>query len=179
MDTGPRAAVRWETSATTHRRLGMAAVRLGMRSGLVLLDDQQLFNRMADRVAKEHDLDRGTAGRILDQAIMFVATAGKYPGIGLSPSPQVDLGWDTFILYTADYASFCDRVAGRFVHHAPNDLPDGELVAEDGRRLYDPAETASILRAEGFRVYDDLWPVEAKANCTNCYSGDHQGGSGP
>ncbi|MBO0880719.1 MAG: hypothetical protein J2P17_10325, partial [Mycobacterium sp.] len=38
----------------------------------------------------------------------------------------VDIGWHTFILYTKDYASFCNRVAGRFIHHEPNDNPEAK-----------------------------------------------------
>lgn len=153
----------------------MATTALGFKSGLTLLDDQDLFNRMADRMTRERGVDRALAGRILDQAIIFVAVAGKRRGEGLSPSPEIDLGWDTFILYTREYMDFCGRVAGRYVHHTPNDDPVGELVAVGGRRIYTPAETAEIIRGDGYRVDDRLWPAEAKANCTNCYSGDHEG----
>jgi len=67
------------------------------------------------------------------------------------------------------------RIAGRYVHHTPNDRPGQELRLENGDPIKTPAETADVLRECGFWVLDELWPAEAKANCTNCYSGDHVG----
>lgn len=152
---------------------------LRFRSGLTLLNDQPLFNRIADRIAREHGMDRELAGQVLDQAILFVAAAGRHPGMGLSPSPLVDKGWDTLILYTREYMDLCARVAGRYIHHTPNDDPTREATRQDGAPILTPAETAEIMRHDGYWVLDHLWPAEAKANCTNCYVGDHDGGQGP
>lgn len=35
-------------------------------------------------------------------------------------SPIVDEVWHAFILFTKEYAAFCEGVFGRFIHHAPN-----------------------------------------------------------
>lgn len=153
----------------------MAAVQLGMKSGYSLLDDHELFGRMADRIShKNPEIDRVLAGRILDQAVLFVAAAGRYPHLGLSPSPAVDLGWDTFILHTQPYFDFCARIAGRYVHHTPNDRP-GEVRLASGDRPRTPAETADVLRECGYWVLEDLWPAEASSG--PCYNGTHQGDS--
>lgn len=34
-------------------------------------------------------------------------------------SPEVDEVWHTFILFTRDYAAFCEEVFGSFLHHQP------------------------------------------------------------
>jgi hypothetical protein len=148
-----------------------------MTSGVSLLDDMELFNRIATRITREHpEIDRIQAGKIVDQAVLFVAAAGRYPGMGLSPSEAVDLAWDAFILYTREYMDFCARVCGRYVHHTPNDKPGKEIRLPNGDPIRTPAETADVLRECGYWVLDELWPAEAKAaNCTNCYSGDHVG----
>jgi len=36
-----------------------------------------------------------------------------------SPSKPVDLAWHEFILFTRDYADFCQQYVGCFVHHVP------------------------------------------------------------
>jgi len=36
-----------------------------------------------------------------------------------TPTPEVDIAWHEFILFTRDYADFCARYAGRFLHHQP------------------------------------------------------------
>jgi hypothetical protein len=155
---------------------------LNIRSGLSMMDDQELFDRVATALHLQDGLDRALAGRALDQTIIFLHAAGQHPGLGLSPSPLVDTAWDRFIHYTRAYAAVCDRVAGRFIHHTPNDDPRG-LPAHPGIKILTPAETAAFLRAQGYWLDEELWPddntITAKANCTNCYSGDHDGGQGP
>jgi hypothetical protein len=37
----------------------------------------------------------------------------------LAPTERIDKGWHAFILYTKDYAAFCDAFFGRFIHHQP------------------------------------------------------------
>lgn len=39
----------------------------------------------------------------------------------IAPSPDVDAFWHTFILHTRDYADFCQRHLGRFMHHEPQE----------------------------------------------------------
>ncbi|WP_214110362.1 hypothetical protein [Acrocarpospora catenulata] len=56
------------------------------------------------------------------------------PGVGLAPSERVDIGWHTFLMYTRDYAAFCQTVAGRIIHHQPDDDPAPGLFARAARR---------------------------------------------
>lgn len=35
-------------------------------------------------------------------------------------SSEVDEVWHIFILFTKDYADFCDRIFGKFLHHQPS-----------------------------------------------------------
>jgi len=41
----------------------------------------------------------------------------------------VDELWHTFVIFTREYAAFCDRVAGQFMHH----VPVVERQASDGK----------------------------------------------
>ncbi|MFI6320402.1 hypothetical protein ACIBG8_22910 [Nonomuraea sp. NPDC050556] len=161
----------------------------GLRTGVGLLEDprhpgdvqaaERLFERIVARIVSTHDLALLTARRALDQALIFVTVAARNPSRALSPSAPVDAAWDTFFLYSVEYHHHCQRY-GSFVHHTPNDNPE---ILLSTRRIYTVGETAEVLRSEGFRVLDDLWPHDApatsKANCTNCYVGDHEGDGGP
>lgn len=91
-----------------------------LREGRTLLDPA-MFDRLVRRIAAEHpELAPDMPARIMNQALAFLgASAVTTQPIG--PSELVDIGWHTFILYTVDYAAFCIRVAGRFIHHVPND----------------------------------------------------------
>jgi hypothetical protein len=45
----------------------------------------------------------------------------------LAPSEKVDRAWHLFILFTHDYAAFCQEYIGHFVHHVPEDpFSDGK-----------------------------------------------------
>lgn len=37
---------------------------------------------------------------------------------------DIDLMWHIFLLYTKDYADFCDKYFGEFLHHLPDIVPN-------------------------------------------------------
>jgi hypothetical protein len=82
------------------------------------------FERLAARIVQDEGLTPDVAEQIAEGAIGFLYLLATNPDNGFAPSKLVDIGWHTFILYTRDYAGFCERVAGRFIHHEPNDNPE-------------------------------------------------------
>ena len=91
-----------------------------------------------------------TAGRIVDQALAFVATAARNPLVPIAPSRTVDEGWHALVLHTAVYARLCGRL-GRFVHHYP-ERPD---PSRQGRDVIE--RTVALIRSEGFVPDPELW----------------------
>lgn len=128
------------------------------------LVDPKLFDRMSARVAIENGTDRATAERIMDQALAFLGTCAVSTA-PLSPSETVDIGWHTFLFYTREYAEFCGRIAGRFIHHVPT---DGE--SETGGEA-SPWETTAAMVAAGYVVDAPMW--ERSGNCSQCHNGCH------
>lgn len=124
-----------------------------------------LFDKLATRITKDHpELDQPMAERITEQALAFLATAATATQ-PIGPSNLVDIGWHTFLLHTRDYTAFCDRIAGRYIHHEP------ETGSETGVPL---TTTVKAMRAAGFRIDPDLWPVgnaECESRCTQCHAG--------
>jgi hypothetical protein len=127
------------------------------------LIEPKLFDRLAVRIAFEHGLDRPTAERIMDQALAFLGACATATTT-LSPSKLVDIGWHTFVLYTQDYAAFCERIAGRFIHHIPDD--QGETAEA---RSVDPWQTTAAIVAAGYVVDAPMW--EDEGNCSQCHNG--------
>lgn len=130
------------------------------------LVNPEVTNRLARRITTDHpEISEATARRIVGQAAGFIAASGQQPGQSLAPSELVDYGWHAFILHTADYAEFCERVAGGFVHHVPTDAGDempGGLKATRERTL-------AAITAAGYTVDEELWPD--MADCTQCHAG--------
>ena len=133
------------------------------------LVDPEMMERLAGRITKDHpDTDMPTARRIIGQAAAFLAASAALPGAELAPSKAVDVGWHTWILHTVDYAAFCDRVAGRFIHHVPT--PEGESTEGGPERRADAPSTP--WRPQGFRIDHDLWPDAAMmGECSQCHAG--------
>lgn len=124
-----------------------------------------LFDRLVRRIVKDEAFDQATAERIMAEALAFLKACALNPGAGLGPSPAVDVGWHTFILHTKEYAEFCERVAGRFIHHNPTDDAD-ETVGKYGSI----AGTLDAMRAANIPVDEELWKAHA-VNCSQCHAG--------
>ncbi|MFD5862622.1 glycine-rich domain-containing protein [Streptomyces chartreusis] len=134
----------------------------------ITLVDPKVMSRLVRRITTDHpEISAETARRIVGQAAAFIAASGQRPSRGLVPSELVDHGWHAFILHTVDYADFCERVAGRFVHHVPTDegeqTPGGAAAARE--------RTMAAIAAAGYAVDAELW--HSTADCNQCHAGCH------
>ncbi|MFD9739684.1 glycine-rich domain-containing protein [Umezawaea sp. NPDC059074] len=136
-----------------------------------------LRTRLAGQLINEHSGMTGDeAVRIVDQAVAFLKTCVDNPGKHFRPSRKVDLGWHQFILNTVDYAEFCQRVAGYFIHHVPDEFTSPGGGSAETARVLSP--TVEAMRASGFVVDAELWSVvpgqctQCHQGCTNCGQGD-------
>jgi hypothetical protein len=122
-----------------------------------------LFSKLTHRVMADAGRDHDTSERIVEQALIFLVACARYPDGHLSPSETVDAGWHAFILHTADYAEFCDRIAGRFIHHRPSD-PGTAAAGQQAIGV-----TIAAMRDAGLPVDPGLWVP--RAECSQCYQG--------
>ena len=138
---------------------------------------ERTFAKLTARIGKDHpELAADLPGRIMDQALAFLATCAVSPR-RLGPSELVDIGWHTFVLYTRDYAESCDRVAGRFIHHVPEDAGDRD------RSAVPVVRAVRAVRAAGYTVDEAVWrggladctdsSDGGGGKCTQCYAGCH------
>jgi hypothetical protein len=127
----------------------------------------RMFTRLTRRITADHSTDPDMAERIMDQALAFLQACVLNPGAGLAPSDEVDKGWHAFILHTADYAEFCQRVAGRFIHHLPTEPGQDD----DGGAAIQATLTA--MRTAGLPVDEKLWPsaADCESKCHQCHGG--------
>jgi hypothetical protein len=127
--------------------------------------EEPLWERLVARIAKENDCDACLAGRIMDQALGFLCLVAQDPDAQYSPSPVVDIGWHTIILYTREYAALCELLAGRFIHHAPLDEA-GRAYTKNG-----VSRTVAAMKVRGLAVDEDLWNgTTGDCGGHNCYT---------
>ncbi|MGH8905631.1 MAG: glycine-rich domain-containing protein [Egibacteraceae bacterium] len=153
----------------------MTAVIAERVSGRSLVPDH-LFARLIARIVVDEQIARPLAERIMAQALAFVKTCADNPGVPLSPSRLVDIGWHTFILHTREYAAFCQRVAGRFIHHTPTEGGPYDVAGPDAVLR----STINAIEASGFAVDPQLWEPHTSlgkcsddggGKCHQCYAG--------
>jgi len=83
--------------------------------------------------------------------LCYCSTTAGPEGFGCAMTPelaQIDEMWHTFLLFTRDYAAFCERYCGFFLHHVPNE--DEEESPED------PETVRALLERHFGLVYDVL-----------------------
>lgn len=114
---------------------------------------EKLWARLTARLAKDQSIELALAERIMDQTVGFLLLCSADPnGPHYAPSPLVDEGWHTFILYTKEYATFCREVSSGFIHHEPFDEP-GVAYETDGVI----ARTREAMK--GFGLDPMLWEI--------------------
>ncbi|MGW3441686.1 glycine-rich domain-containing protein [Streptomyces bacillaris] len=115
-----------------------------------LVSDERFTSCRGTVMDANPDMPQDTAGRIVEEALKFVAACSRNPGVGLAPSRIVDEGWHALILHTAMYAELCEALGGNFVHHFPGYDPTH----------YDPAilnRTRQAITSLGYLPDAKLW----------------------
>ncbi|WP_329289612.1 hypothetical protein [Streptomyces pseudovenezuelae] len=136
-----------------------SATLTSLRTGRALVDEE-LFESIASMVMHEKGRDREFAMQVADQAIAFVYVAATTT-VPMMPSDDVDEGLHAFILHTPDHHAFCEKYAGRFLHHnARPGIP---------RTVEGVAASAKAMKAAGFYVFDERWTVDGE-NAFQCDS---------
>lgn len=157
---------------TTHVSVEVAPSTVTL-SNLSMLDPV-LKSRLVRRIVKDESMSEELAERVLDQSIGYLKLAAKEPGQHYSPSPLVDIGWHTFILYTREYGKFCrELTGGKFIHHEPTDNPS---VPNNSKGPY---RTMQAMKSAGIVVDEPLWACLCKSDysqlnggdCRNCNAG--------
>ena len=111
------------------------------------------------RYVKDFGGDRGDAEELFGELMRWLylcARATEPGGSGrLSMYPEIlriDDMWHVFLMHTREYADFCDRYLGRFVHHYPTPTAEPRAQGEDAQLegflsfLYDELGEATVRR---------------------------------
>lgn len=122
------------------------------------------------RYQKEQGFSVDIATDHMREMIRFLSLAatatqhGKYYGM----TGAVDELWHTFVIFTRDYAAFCEAVAGHFLHHVPE---------ADGQMSDDTLDHYLTFLEDYEAVYQEpapmaYWPrptdLHAAAACKGC-----------
>lgn len=89
---------------------------------LAFIETYRFPDAVQARFAAEHpDFDAEERADVFEGLRDYFAICAADPdGRAGMPSRIVDEAWHTFILFTREYADFCERAFGGFLHHAPS-----------------------------------------------------------
>ena len=77
-----------------------------------------------ERLTRKQEYSADRAREAILEFKRYMALVGLgYRGLGMV-SPEVDEVWHAFILFTKDYAAFCQAAFGEFIHHVPRTSRD-------------------------------------------------------
>lgn len=122
------------------------------------------YPQVTDKLARSEGVSSAESQRMFEEALKFMEVAVSTDG-PVAPSRAVDPAWHHFILFTRDYAAYCERYLGRFIHHDPTPGGDGDAAIYEATR----DAIASTFGA----VDEELWPPAAAGDCKeggNCKS---------
>jgi hypothetical protein len=130
----------------------------------VSLDDVLAYHNkgVIRRYCKEHDATQQEAEEVFRETLKWLylchkAVAGGFACAITPELEKVDWMWHTFLLFTLDYAEFCDRYFGTFIHHIPTEDEDEAEVEEE------------TLRAQLTHQFDLVYEVLGEETLTAWY----------
>lgn len=74
---------------------------------------------ITERYATDQNISLDAAREHERECKRFLGLCASNPAKAYGMRGPIDKYWHTFILFTMEYAKFCDTVAGRFLHHVP------------------------------------------------------------
>ena len=103
---------------------------------------------MIRRYCKDHGASPAEADEVFEEMLKWLYLGSRCTAdneatggcVMTEEIEKIDWMWHTFLLFTHDYAAFCDRCFGFFLHHVPVDEADKpaslEAVREQLERQY-------------------------------------------
>ncbi len=119
------------------------------------------FGKVTARYAKDGNVSPQVAEETLLELKRWLTLCALHPEKTYATGGQVDAMWHTFILFTKDYARFCQDIAGAFIHHSPEtgrgDIEERIASAEKMREKVRLLE-ADYLKYFGAPPPSHMWP---------------------
>lgn len=75
------------------------------------------------RLARDKHLSKRAARTRFVEMLKFLEVCAATRQV-VSPPPRIDDAWHAFVLFTRDYAAYCEARFGFFVHHDPSEASE-------------------------------------------------------
>jgi hypothetical protein len=117
----------------------MGGMIVGKKANLEQVMDYPL-PPLIERFQQKLGLSQDAAMQLFDDTKRFLYLCG-ISDKPIAPNETLDFGWHQFLLFSEEYADFCQKNFGRFIHHRPTRLDNPPPKGEMSRRAVDLAKT--------------------------------------
>ena len=111
-------------------------------------------------ISEKEKISISEARQLLEDTIRFLYLC-SISDEALSPTEKLDVGWHHFILCTKEYANFCNKYLGRFIHHSPYTAKKKESLTSN------PVVSTLLFAKRIFGELSENWSLKQVANL-NC-----------
>jgi hypothetical protein len=130
---------------------------------------QEVLAYSNDAVIERYQKDLGIS---CDDAALLFSDVKRFLWLAavegvIAPPPKIDDGWHTFIIFTLDYKTFCERYFGRFMHHRPTRSTD---APDDGNAVRSTVETVK-MHFGSYKALSDNWRFPWMNDGSSCWGG--------
>jgi hypothetical protein len=77
------------------------------------------LSKITERYISSYEIPREVAKLHEVECKKYLVLCALFPDESLGMKGPVDNYWHTFLLFTKEYAEFCNQIAGFFIHHVP------------------------------------------------------------
>ncbi len=126
---GVRISSRWIATSSSGISLAISPEKVRSKTQLQAVMAYQ-NNDVVNRIRQELKVSEEEANQLFTDLKRFLWLAAVTPP-NTVPTPRIDEAWHCFVLYTKDYADFCDTYFGGFLHHAPQRVDEKRLEHPD------------------------------------------------
>ena len=120
---------------------------------------------LIERLRQELEISMVEADQLFADTKKFLVLCGTADE-RLAPSPRIDECWHRFLLFTRDYAEFCQRFFGRFIHHQPK--TSDETAGSDGSPIRMTLERAREAFGDALSANWAYRGATCLSDCTRC-----------
>lgn len=149
--------------------MSIVAVRCTQKPAPSIEDVLAYENKdLIERLMEKMSLTQPKAQALKDDMLRFLYLCGTN-NEHFAPPETIDEAWHHFILFTKDYAVFCKRYFGSFIHHSPNSSEkeiERGIMKKTLRRGYDLFGPLSHFW--GTDGLSDCVGGSCSSDCTQC-----------
>jgi hypothetical protein len=117
---------------------------------------QYPIDEIIARYAAEQDVPLDVAQEHAREVKRFLVLCALNPHRNYGMRGPIDEFWHTFVIFSAKYMEFCNRISGRYIHHFPNTREESRIKYTFNRGRRGGPEKEAVSGIDLRQLYLDM-----------------------